>query len=106
MDEGVHLFLDENDKPIGNFSKKICRYLTIYQCMMLTTAGHLMTNIEKGLLHRAFSVFLFNSKNELLLQQRATEKLLSQTCGPIHAAHTHLVFLVRAVQSWQRLLKV
>jgi len=38
-------------------------------------AGHLMTNINKGLLHRAFSVFLFNSKNELLLQQRATEKI-------------------------------
>jgi isopentenyl-diphosphate delta-isomerase len=34
-----------------------------------------LTNIEKGLLHRAFSVFLFNSKNELLLQQRATEKI-------------------------------
>jgi len=37
--------------------------------------GHLMTNIEKGLLHRAFSVFLFNDKNELLLQQRASEKI-------------------------------
>lgn len=37
--------------------------------------GHLMTNIDKGLLHRAFSVFLFNSRNELLLQQRATEKI-------------------------------
>ncbi|KUJ16196.1 Isopentenyldiphosphate isomerase [Mollisia scopiformis] len=59
MDE-VCIVLDENDKPIGNFSKQIC---------------HLMTNIEKGLLHRAFSVFLFNSKNELLLQQRATEKI-------------------------------
>lgn len=34
-----------------------------------------MTNIDKGLLHRAFSVFLFNSKNELLTQQRATEKI-------------------------------
>jgi isopentenyl-diphosphate delta-isomerase type 1 len=34
-----------------------------------------MTNIDKGLLHRAFSVFLFNSKNELLLQQRASEKI-------------------------------
>lgn len=34
-----------------------------------------MPNIEKGLLHRAFSVFLFNSQNELLLQQRATEKI-------------------------------
>lgn len=27
-----------------------------------------------GVLHRAFSVFVFNSKNELLLQQRADEK--------------------------------
>ena len=27
-----------------------------------------------GLLHRAFSVFVFNSENELLLQQRADEK--------------------------------
>ncbi|OBT77292.1 isopentenyl-diphosphate delta-isomerase [Pseudogymnoascus sp. 05NY08] len=59
MDE-VCIVLDENDKPIGNFSKKIC---------------HLMTNIDKGLLHRAFSVFLFDSQNRLLLQQRATEKI-------------------------------
>ncbi|KAF3350342.1 hypothetical protein VdG2_01478 [Verticillium dahliae VDG2] len=39
MDE-VCIVLDENDKPIGNASKKAC---------------HLMTNIDKGLLHRAFS---------------------------------------------------
>lgn len=37
--------------------------------------GHLMENINKGLLHRAFSVFLFDSQNRLLLQQRATEKI-------------------------------
>ncbi|KHJ35714.1 putative isopentenyl-diphosphate delta-isomerase [Erysiphe necator] len=59
MDE-ICIVLDENDKPIGNLSKKIC---------------HLMVNIDKGLLHRAFSVFLFNSKNELLLQKRAAEKI-------------------------------
>ncbi len=29
---------------------------------------------RKGLLHRAFSVFLFNSKGEVLLQQRAWDK--------------------------------
>lgn len=34
-----------------------------------------MENIEKGLLHRAFSVFLFDSDNKLLLQQRAAEKI-------------------------------
>ena len=40
---------------------------------------------EKGKLHRAFSVFIFNSKNELLLQQRAFNKyhspgLWTNTC--------------------------
>ncbi len=29
---------------------------------------------EKGLLHRAFSIVIFNSKGEMLLQQRAAEK--------------------------------
>ncbi|MEM0519635.1 isopentenyl-diphosphate Delta-isomerase [Aequorivita flava] len=40
---------------------------------------------EKGVLHRAFSVFIFNHKNELLLQQRALHKyhtpgLWTNTC--------------------------
>jgi isopentenyl-diphosphate delta-isomerase len=40
---------------------------------------------EKALLHRAFSVFVFNNKNELLLQQRAAHKyhspnLWTNTC--------------------------
>jgi len=40
---------------------------------------------EKAVLHRAFSVFVFNSKNELLLQQRAYTKyhtpgLWTNTC--------------------------
>lgn len=34
-----------------------------------------MKNINDGLLHRAFSVFLFDSQNRLLLQQRASEKI-------------------------------
>lgn len=34
-----------------------------------------MANIERGLLHRAFSVFLFDSQKQLLLQQRADEKI-------------------------------
>lgn len=54
------ILVDENDKTIGSASKKVC---------------HLLQNIEKGMLHRAFSVFLFNSKGELLLQQRAEEKI-------------------------------
>ena len=40
---------------------------------------------EKGILHRAFSVFLFNDEGEMLLQQRAFEKyhsggLWTNTC--------------------------
>ncbi|KAJ2704471.1 isopentenyl-diphosphate delta-isomerase idi1 [Coemansia sp. IMI 203386] len=54
------IVIDENDKAIDAASKKTC---------------HLMTNINQGLLHRAFSVFLFNSNNQLLLQQRAMEKI-------------------------------
>lgn len=37
--------------------------------------GHLMENINKGLLHRAFSVFLFSPDGRLLLQRRAAEKI-------------------------------
>jgi isopentenyl-diphosphate delta-isomerase len=60
MDE-LCIVLDYDDKPLGNASKKDC---------------HLMSNIEKGLLHRAFSVFLFDPKTKkLLLQQRASEKI-------------------------------
>ncbi|KAK4511709.1 mitogen activated protein kinase [Mucor velutinosus] len=58
--EEMCIVVDENDKRVGADSKKTC---------------HLMTNIDTGLLHRAFSVFLFNSENKLLLQQRATEKI-------------------------------
>merc|ERR1712232_490616 len=54
------ILLNDKDEVIGYDSKKNC---------------HLVENIEKGLLHRAFSVFIFNDKNELLLQQRASEKI-------------------------------
>jgi isopentenyl-diphosphate delta-isomerase len=37
------------------------------------TAGKMEVH-QKGLLHRAFSVFIFNSKGEMLLQQRAIDK--------------------------------
>lgn len=58
---------------------------------------------QKGVLHRAFSVFVVNSKGEMLLQQRATDKyhsggLWSNTCcshpypgeSTIAAAHRRL----------------
>lgn len=64
MEEYVVL-VDENDHPIGLMEKQ---------------AAHVEPH-----LHRAFSVFVFNSKGELLLQQRALSKyhspgLWTNTC--------------------------
>ena len=59
MDE-LCIVLDYDDTPLGAGTKKLC---------------HLMDNINQGLLHRAFSVFLFNEEGKLLLQQRADEKI-------------------------------
>lgn len=53
MQENV-ILVNENDIQIGEMEK---------------IKAH-----EEGLLHRAFSVFIFNSKGELLLQQRAFDK--------------------------------
>ncbi|GFD76793.1 isopentenyl-diphosphate Delta-isomerase [Tenacibaculum sp. KUL113] len=59
------ILVDQQDNPIG---------------LMEKIEAH-----EKALLHRAFSVFVFNNKNELMLQQRAAEKyhsplLWTNTC--------------------------
>jgi len=58
------ILVDENDTMIGSMEK--------YE-------AH-----EKGLLHRAFSVFLFNDRDELLLQQRINTTVGG--FGPIAAA--------------------
>ncbi|OAY32274.1 isopentenyl-diphosphate Delta-isomerase I [Manihot esculenta] len=61
MFEDECILVDENDRAVGHASK--------YSC-------HLWENILKGnSLHRAFSVFLFNSNYELLLQQRSATKV-------------------------------
>lgn len=64
MEERV-ILVDTNDHPIGSMPK--------------------MEAHEKALLHRAFSVFVFNQKGELMLQQRAKHKyhsplLWTNTC--------------------------
>ena len=55
------IVLDENDNILRDGSKKEC---------------HLMTNIRDGLLHRAFSCFIFHpDTGKLLLQKHAPEKI-------------------------------
>ncbi|MCB0462276.1 MAG: isopentenyl-diphosphate Delta-isomerase [Flavobacteriaceae bacterium] len=65
MKEEKVILVNENDEQIGLMPK--------------------MEAHEKALLHRAFSVFIFNDKNELMLQQRALSKyhspgLWTNTC--------------------------
>ena len=48
------ILVNSNNEPIGEMEK--------------------MEVHEKGLLHRAFSVFIFNKQGEMLLQQRAQQK--------------------------------
>ncbi|KAM9487788.1 isopentenyl-diphosphate Delta-isomerase 1 isoform 2-T2 [Clarias gariepinus] len=59
------IVVDKNDRETGADTKKNC---------------HLNSNISKGLLHRAFSVFLFNSEEKLLLQQRSDAKITFPGC--------------------------
>lgn len=59
------ILVDTNDTPIGTMEK--------------------MEAHQQGLLHRAFSILLFNSKGEILLQKRAASKyhsggLWTNTC--------------------------
>ncbi|MFO0356085.1 MAG: isopentenyl-diphosphate Delta-isomerase [Sphingobacteriaceae bacterium] len=65
MVEDQVILVNEKDEPIGTMGK-----LEVHQ---------------KGLLHRAFSVFIFNDKGEMLLQRRALSKyhsagLWTNTC--------------------------
>jgi isopentenyl-diphosphate delta-isomerase len=65
MEEEKVILVNSNDEPIGLMPK--------------------MEAHEKAVLHRAFSVFVVNDKNELMLQQRALEKyhspgLWTNTC--------------------------
>ncbi len=55
------ILVDTNDNPQGLMEK--------------------MEAHEKGILHRAFSIFIFNSKNELMLQQRAFSKYHTPAYG-------------------------
>lgn len=78
MDERC-ILVDEQDNAIGVADKKTCMQHHLSHCLPChdnLTPGHLMENINKGLLHRAFSAFVFRpSDGKLLLQQRASEKI-------------------------------
>ena len=65
MKEEKVILVDREDNPVGTLPK--------------------MEAHEKGVLHRAFSVFILNKKGELMLQQRALHKyhspgLWTNTC--------------------------
>ena len=49
---------------------------------------------REGRLHRAFSIFIFNAKGELLLQKRAKKSITPAACGRILAAAIHVLVKV------------
>ncbi len=57
FDDEMLILVDENDNVIGYEDKATCHQ-------------------GEGILHRAFSIFIFNENNELLLQQRSQKKHL------------------------------
>ncbi|MBD3225369.1 MAG: isopentenyl-diphosphate Delta-isomerase [Caldithrix sp.] len=66
FDDELLILVDEQDNELGWETKEKCHN-------------------GKGILHRAFSIFIFNEKNELLLQKRSGSKRLwplfwSNTC--------------------------
>jgi isopentenyl-diphosphate delta-isomerase len=76
MEEEKVILVNENDEPIGLMPK--------------------MEAHEKGVLHRAFSVFVLNAGNEIMLQQRAAQKYHSPllwtntTCSHQREGETNL----------------
>lgn len=54
------ILVDVHDQPTGYASKRDC---------------HRVSDNGKLLLHRAFSVFLFNTKGEMLVQRRSSHKV-------------------------------
>lgn len=63
------ILVDKMDRYVGEATKKTCHEIDTEGCVPL---------------HRAFSVFLFNSKGELLLQRRSSTKIVF----PNHFANT------------------
>eukprot|EP00636_Phaeomonas_parva_P017752 CAMPEP_0118855094 /NCGR_PEP_ID=MMETSP1163-20130328/3052_1 /TAXON_ID=124430 /ORGANISM="Phaeomonas parva, Strain CCMP2877" /LENGTH=323 /DNA_ID=CAMNT_0006787925 /DNA_START=136 /DNA_END=1107 /DNA_ORIENTATION=- len=61
MESDLCVVVDEADQPLEAQSKKACHTINLQQ--------------PRGVLHRAFSVFLFDDAGRLLLQQRAGDKI-------------------------------
>ena len=75
------LLVDENNNPIG--------------------AGEKMDVHRRGVLHRAFSILVYNSKKEMLLQRRAAAKYhcpgqWSNACCSHPAPGDHLLLIIEA----------
>lgn len=60
LDKDICLLVDEKDNFIGTATKREC---------------HKVGEDGKVPLHRAFSVFLFNKRGDMLLQRRSSQKV-------------------------------
>ena len=79
------IIVDENDNVIGYRDKESCHN-------------------GRGILHRAFSIFIFNSRNELLLQRRSRYKRLwplfwsNSCCGHPREGEKYIVAAKRRLK--------
>ena len=80
MDDSLTL-VDENDNIVSSISKFDAHYK--------------IDGKKPEHPHRAFSLFLFNQNNELLMQQRSEKKITSLTCGRTQSAAIHVTLLMR-----------
>ena len=58
------ILVDDNDEAIGHATKRVCHTID--------------PSTGKSPLHRAFSLFIFNRDNKLLLQQRYSTQNISR----------------------------
>ena len=82
------ILVDQNDRVVGHNSKKMCHSIS--------------QDGTVGILHRAFSVFLFNSSGKLLLQQRSPAKI-TFPCYFTNTCCSHPLYLPEELEEEKQL---
>ena len=78
-DSDALILVDAADREVGFLNKALC-------------------HDGRGVLHRAFSLLIFNDRGELLLQQRAPSKRL----WPLYWSNSYAAVILGAERPWRR----
>lgn len=103
------ILVDKKDNAVGFASKRVLTELkNLSRCSLSSSIWHVLyqeshqvTNIEKGMLHRAFSVFLFNKKKTSCSCSNGLQKKLPfRTCGQTPAALILSICILELISPW------